>query len=440
MERALQCASCPAQGEFGVDAMKGTSAPVSIADLQSEDFFRSLVPALSISDRITAEPYPLAAPARWSSSGYALLRDVVPGHRVPMLAEAIRALVARGLHPIFAYVFDEFWEPALSVQAYAQSVLGPCSLLGDGWAWLIPVGDRYGGWSAHRDCRHDVSMATLWVALTDTDIDSACMHLVPLDRDPAFTARRLDDDSATDRGIAIGARAGSALFWDARMLHWGGRSSERAHSPRISVSYTFAANAALGVDAREALDPRGSFPFRKRLGAIASMIALYDFREPLPDAITNWGRMFGRRRAADVRSRLSPDELREHVIHHCCTRRCYGRAGESALCCKVAERDCIIGPVTDSSSFLDRLAAERGRPVPSSEVFVDFDEGRALFPTRSTWQNPAHYPAMRVHVDAAKGHPCRFLSEHGECTIHAIRPAVCRNYHCEHLSTVLSML
>jgi Fe-S-cluster containining protein len=96
--------------------------------------------------------------------------------------------------------------------------------------------------------------------------------------------------------------------------------------------------------------------------------------------------------------------------------------------------------VTDANAFLERLSAELGRPVPPSEVFVDFDEGRALFPARRAWQEPAHYPAMRVQVDAPSGHPCLFLSQHGECTIHAIRPAVCRNYHCEHLQKVLSML
>ena len=58
------------------------------------------------------------------------------------------------------------------------------------------------------------------------------------------------------------------------------------------------------------------------------------------------------------------------------------------------------------------------------QAFIDFEEGRALFPERPTWQEPANYPALRVLPDV-DWIPCRFYDKTaGACTVYDIRPAM----------------
>ncbi len=136
------------------------------------------------------------------------------------------------------------------------------------------------------------------------------------------------------------------------------------------------------------------------------------------------------------------EALREEVIAYSCSQNCMGWRGNVGGCCTVDDRNWIIGPVgdVDVATFLVDLGRVLGREVSRDEAFIDFEEGRALFPERSQWQNPANYPALRVLPDVARI-PCRFYeSSTGGCTVHDIRPALCRNYFCDHLKDVISLL
>jgi hypothetical protein len=273
--------------------------PISISDIESEDFFRSLAPDLAISDGVTIDSYPIDNAASWSKAGHVTLPGVVAENRIAPMRSAVRALIACGLHPTFAYVYDAFWEPAVALRKFSERVLGPCDLLGDGWAWLIPPGPMHRGWPAHRDDRGPEKMITLWIALSDTDTDNACIHIVPLDRDPGYVDGLPKDDSSTEHAIPLIAAAGSALVWDSHSLHWGGASSDRARSPRISFSFTYASAAravSTAVEPRVALEPRAHFPFKARLDVIAAMIVSYRHQERLPPPIDDWATMvFGLR-------------------------------------------------------------------------------------------------------------------------------------------------
>jgi Fe-S-cluster containining protein len=117
-----------------------------------------------------------------------------------------------------------------------------------------------------------------------------------------------------------------------------------------------------------------------------------------------------------------------------------GYRGNSGGCCTLDDRDFILGPVGDPDAFLVDLGRLLCREVSREEVFIDFEEGRALFPERSEWREPANYPALRVLPDVARI-PCRFYeSSTGACTVYDIRPAMCRNYLCDHLKDVISLL
>jgi Fe-S-cluster containining protein len=134
------------------------------------------------------------------------------------------------------------------------------------------------------------------------------------------------------------------------------------------------------------------------------------------------------------------EALRLQVIGYTCGQNCFGYRGHNGGCCTLDDRDWIIGPVRDPDAFLVELGRLLCREASREEVFIDFEEGRALFPERSEWQKPANYPALRVRPDVARI-PCRFYeSSTGACTVHDIRPAICRNYFCDHLKDVISLL
>jgi Fe-S-cluster containining protein len=136
----------------------------------------------------------------------------------------------------------------------------------------------------------------------------------------------------------------------------------------------------------------------------------------------------------------SEDEITALVTHYTCTRNCSGHKGNAAGCCTVADRDFIIGPVTDPKDFLKRLSAKDGRKYSHAEVFIDYKEGSKLFPDKTAWQTKEFYPALRIKMETTPLYPCRFLSDAFECTVYADRPSICRTYQCDHLKTTLKNL
>ena len=132
------------------------------------------------------------------------------------------------------------------------------------------------------------------------------------------------------------------------------------------------------------------------------------------------------------------EALRLQVIQHACQSKCMGHPGNAGGCCKLGSRDWIIGPVRDVDAFIERLSEHWGRPVLRTEVLIDYEEGRAMFPERSTWQKPEHFPALRVVPEGTVA--CRFYADGPGCTIHPLRPDVCKNYQCPWLEGAVGAL
>lgn len=136
----------------------------------------------------------------------------------------------------------------------------------------------------------------------------------------------------------------------------------------------------------------------------------------------------------------SKDAIIQAACYYTCSKVCYGVKGQAGICCTIGERDYIIGPIDDTERFLQDLSAKLGRIVKYKEVFIDFEEGSKLFPEKKLWQNPDHYPCMRVIPDRSRGYPCQFLSSNMKCMVHSIKPAVCRNYLCPYLKEVVHFM
>lgn len=137
---------------------------------------------------------------------------------------------------------------------------------------------------------------------------------------------------------------------------------------------------------------------------------------------------------------MSKEELINETNYYVCNKVCFGVEGQSGICCTIGDRDWIIGPVTDSERFLADLNAGTGRGYTHQDVFIDYEEGSAMFPDKSTWQSPANYPAMRVLPESKKAFPCMFLDDNMLCGVHEIKPGICGAYRCPYLDNILKNL
>jgi Fe-S-cluster containining protein len=121
-----------------------------------------------------------------------------------------------------------------------------------------------------------------------------------------------------------------------------------------------------------------------------------------------------------------------------CSNKCYGMPGHHGSCCTLEDRDFIIGPHPDAEEFIERLSDKLGREIDYREVFVDYEEGKSLFPNKSTWQNPGSYPAFRVDFYNPRL-PCIFYNTKVRaCSMYDIRPTTCQEYECEYLTNSLT--
>lgn len=252
----------------------------SIVDL------REMCPDLQVSDsgcRTGNSP----AIARCVNDG-SLARDglaLVPGsgarETCANLVRAIDALYLGGLPAAFVYAFDEPW--ALGEQArasVAELLAQDYALVEDVWAWRVRRGSE--GWPPHRGVddvvldRDAPEILNVWIALSDAAADRACMHVVPLGDDPGYPARLRSVDPREAAIRAVPARQGDALFWNANLLHWGGRCSAEAAGPRMSCSFTLCRSEALArFPHLKPLAPLYELDLRARTDLLARMVLLY---------------------------------------------------------------------------------------------------------------------------------------------------------------------
>lgn len=257
------------------------------------------VPRLSITESLrggerTCEEDEDVEERRWlAKEGYAILQNVEPDDGCAILTDAVLSLVRNGFPAVFLYAFDETWALGELVRARVSEMLGrPYELLEDAWAWCVRPGSK--GWAPHRGTEHVLDrdapeLVTVWIALSDATAERACMHVVPLAADPGYPRElhRLDADLAGVRALPV--KAGTALAWNANVLHWGGACSERARGPRVSCSFSLGR-----VDAREAhgMRPIGglaALDAEARLDLIAAQIATYGGNETdIAVAIREW--------------------------------------------------------------------------------------------------------------------------------------------------------
>jgi hypothetical protein len=212
------------------------------------------------------------------------------------LREAIDRLAGEKLPPLFVYAYDETWRIAARLARGLGEALGVAyDLVADAWAFRVAPGPDNAGWAPHRGSyelaanRRAPDLVNAWVALTDATPDNACMYVVPLDDDPAYPGDLQRHEVPIGVARAVPAKTGTALVWNANVLHWGGRSSRRAREPRVNVTFTFRRRGASGAHPLIDLD---AFDLRKRLDVIADQVLVYgNLDRTLSPEIREWAKL-----------------------------------------------------------------------------------------------------------------------------------------------------
>ena len=122
---------------------------------------------------------------------------------------------------------------------------------------------------------------------------------------------------------------------------------------------------------------------------------------------------------------------------HCntCSNKCLGFDDYHGGCCCIENRDYIIGPIKDFETFLKNLSLKLGREVFKKDVFIEYEEGKNLFPKRPMWQIKENYPALRVDLDSTRKFCIFYNQSLRYCTVYDIRPETCINFMCDYLKT-----
>jgi len=219
---------------------------------------------------------PPSEPRRLAREGWMELEGAVPAATAAAIARAVERLRSDALHPLFVYAFDETWAIGRQLARALETSLGaPYDVVPDIWSFFVPADPTASGWPPHRGsyelaARDRPELLNAWIALTDATPDNSCMYVVPLNADRAYPSDLASTDAARSAGRALPASAGTALVWNANVLHWGGPSTARALAPRVSVTFTLQRRGG-------ALPPLdlARFDLAQRLDVIAEQVEVY---------------------------------------------------------------------------------------------------------------------------------------------------------------------
>lgn len=232
---------------------------------------------------------------RLADEGYGELRDIETPERCAALVRGIDGVLDAGLPAVFVYLADPLWTLGERLRAELSSSLGHrYRLMADVWAWRIDRGRR--GWPPHRGWasalldRRAPELVNVWVALSDAAVDRSCIHVVPLGEDAGYPDDLESTSARLESVRALPVASGTALFWNANTLHWGGPCSRDARGPRYSCSFSLVRDDAVDLVGWPTVDV-AALDARARVDLVASQIVTYgEGKGDIPAALLDWAR------------------------------------------------------------------------------------------------------------------------------------------------------
>ena len=275
--------------------------------VQNPDFWKNLNPNLSVSKNSTLQPktelkieqaHLEKLLLNLKTEGYFQIDALLSEVEVYQMATTVEKVLRAGLPAPFAFVYDEFWLVFCQLSRILSAILGEdYQQLPAFWAWYIEASNTEKGWKPHRDNLTGTPLpdgmpkcVTIWIPLSDAIPLNGCMYIVPATLDPNYNHKVQKGEKSSAQISyqdirALPAKIGSVLCWNHEVLHWGGRSSERAPHPRISIAFEFQ-KADVEPYKTPLLDPYNLPSFNQRLGLIGKQILQYQHMYPLSEDIS----------------------------------------------------------------------------------------------------------------------------------------------------------
>lgn len=237
--------------------------------------------------------------------GYFQIDQLLAVDQVRRLAHAVIRLHERQCPPVFVFVYDEFWMICVRLAPLLRTVLtDDYRQLPDFWVWYVDPKTQATGWRPHRDKGFGSLLPdgapkslTMWIPLTDATPLNGCIYVVPAHLDPSSLYvdkedKRMPENLQDVRALPIAV--GGVLGWNQAILHWGGRSSQRAPEPRISFACEFQRGDVEPYN-RPLLDPHQPPPFEQRLGLIGKQVLQYRHMYGFSDTLSSLGEQLTKR-------------------------------------------------------------------------------------------------------------------------------------------------
>ncbi|WP_167506494.1 phytanoyl-CoA dioxygenase family protein [Corallococcus carmarthensis] len=262
------------------------------------DFWRRLQPEAPITEHPWKALGDIPAPgrpeearelaARLRHEGYFQTGPLVPEAMIRQMRSCIEAVRKAGFPPMFALVYDVFYQALAHARPTLEAMLGEdFQLVPNFWVYYVETKDDGKGFEPHRDAEYPDTIGvdgmptvlTVWVALTDATPLNSCIYVVPIHRDPQYpnalrNLRTGGQRIALEDIRALPTQAGTVSCWNQYIYHWGSRSSQRARVPRISYAlYCQRGDVSAVDDVR--LDPRGPIGFGTRVALICRSLYRY---------------------------------------------------------------------------------------------------------------------------------------------------------------------
>ncbi|MBE9033951.1 phytanoyl-CoA dioxygenase family protein [aff. Roholtiella sp. LEGE 12411] len=270
-----------------------------LTQAQDINYWRSLNPNLTISDNPFADfqdssdiskkrlnDYTL----QLREEGYFQTNQLIPSATIQEMNECINQVRKAGFPPIFALVYDVFYQVFDYFNPILEGVLGSgYKLIPNFWVYYIDTVDTGKGFEPHRDAEYTntidangmPTVLTIWITITDANPLNSCMYILPLNRDPQYAEAITDlstpaNQFALEDVRALPTKAGVLSCWNQYVFHWGSRSSKRAEEPRISYAAYCQKGESLPID-DVMINIPSSIDFKTRLGLIARGLYRYSY-------------------------------------------------------------------------------------------------------------------------------------------------------------------
>jgi hypothetical protein len=261
---------------------------------QSIEFWQQLCPQLSISDstalgeidcgqppQLDAEKWPTCK-TTIAQDGYFAYDGWFDPKKIDLMAECFLQLEQQGIHPVFAFVYDDFWRLLLEMRPMFSDLLGQYDCVPAVWSWFVRP-EAQTAFPPHRDQVREVFIEdedhldylTIWIPLTDLNHLSSSICVLPASLDPDYEecTKNIRVENLQDVRSLQGTR-GSVFCWTTQLAHWGTQQSEHA-PPRMSVGYYVKRSNAESMDDGPPINFNQPLSLRQRLAIIGQQIIDY---------------------------------------------------------------------------------------------------------------------------------------------------------------------